>query len=196
MDNMRVGVDLAKKLIQVCVYTNKKVHSNIEMTSDDFLLWLFKQKPSTIIFEACGGSNFWKQKAREAGHVALLIQAKLVSTIRQNQKTDKNDALAIIQASQLADINFINGKTHKQQQLQTMMKIRDLAVSHQTALKNQLVALLAEFNIGSLKRNGGLKSAVEGLLEDAQNDFTCECRATIKIAYEHLICTGGSSCSI
>ena len=82
------------------------------MTSDEFLLWLFQQKPVTIIFEACSSSNYWKQKGIKAGHNAFLISAQLVSTIRQNQKTDKNDALAIIQASQLADIGFINGKTH------------------------------------------------------------------------------------
>ena len=190
MDNTRVGVDLAKKFIQVCIYTNKKVHSNIEMTSDDFLLWLFKQKPTTIIFEACSGSNHWKQKAMEAGHKALLISAKLVSTVRQNQKTDKNDALAIIQASQLADIGFINGKSHKQQQLQTMMKFRDLAIKTQTSLNNQLIALLAEFNIHSSKKTGGIKYAVESLLEDAENGFTCECRAVIKVAYDHLIRQG------
>ena len=71
MDNTRVGVDLAKRVIQVCVYTNKKVYSNIEMTSDEFLLWLFQQKLVTIIFEACGGSNYWEQKAIEAGHNAF-----------------------------------------------------------------------------------------------------------------------------
>ncbi len=31
-------------------------------------------------------SNYWKQKAIEAGHSAHLISAKLVSTVRQNQK--------------------------------------------------------------------------------------------------------------
>ena len=98
------------------------------MTSGEFLLWLFQHKPTTITFEACSGSNYRKQKAIEASHEALLISALLVSTVRQNQKTDKNDALAIIQASQLADIGFINGKTHKQQQLQTMLKLRDLTV--------------------------------------------------------------------
>ena len=89
MNNTRVGVDLAKRLIQVCIYTNQKVHSNIEMTSNDFLLWLFQQKPTTIIFEACSGSNYWKQKAIEAGHIALLISAQLVSTVRQTRKQIK-----------------------------------------------------------------------------------------------------------
>jgi hypothetical protein len=31
MYRTRVGVDLAKKVIQVCIYKNKKVQSNVEM---------------------------------------------------------------------------------------------------------------------------------------------------------------------
>jgi len=58
----------------------------------------------------CSTSNYWVQIATEYGHDARLISAKLVSQIRQNQKADKNDALAVIQASQLIDIKFINGK--------------------------------------------------------------------------------------
>lgn len=115
MYSTKVGVDLAKNVIQVCIYRNKKVQSNTEMTPDKFLAWLFKSKPVTIVFEACGTSNYWRQKAIEAGHDARLISAKLVSAVRQNQKTDKNDALAIIQAALLPDVTFIRGKTVKQQ---------------------------------------------------------------------------------
>ena len=108
MKNTIAGVDLAKNAIQVCVYANKKVQSNIEMTRHEFLEWLFNTSSITVIFEACSTSNYWKQKAAVAGHAAHLISAQLVSTIRQNQKTDKNDALAIVQASLLPDITFIN----------------------------------------------------------------------------------------
>ena len=66
------------------------------MTPNEFLCWLVNTKPTTIIFEACSTSNYWKQKATNAGHDARLISAKLVATVRQNQKTDKNDALAIV----------------------------------------------------------------------------------------------------
>ena len=90
-----VGVDLAKKVIQVCVYTNKKIYSNTEMTLNEFADWLAQSKPCTIVFEACGTSNYWKQKAASFGHDARLISAKLVSAVRQNQKTDK-DSLRIL----------------------------------------------------------------------------------------------------
>ena len=68
MNNTMVGVDLAKEVIQICTYTNNKVRSNEEMTHHEFLEWLFNSKPSRIIFEACGMSNYWKQKSIEVGH--------------------------------------------------------------------------------------------------------------------------------
>ena len=185
-----VGVDLAKEVIQVCIYTNQKVHSNKEMTHNDFLLWLFNTKPTHLIFEACGTSNYWKQKAIEAGHDARLISAKLVATVRQNQKTDKNDALAIVQAAQLPEIRFIKGKSEEQQQLQSVIRLRELAIKQKTALNNQLKALLLEFNIRVSNKNGGLKGIIEWILEDADNGFSCEFRQALDIAwkqYAHLL---------
>ena len=124
------------------------------MTHHEFLLWLFITSPSTIIFEACGTSNYWKQKTIEAGHNARLISAKLVATVRQNQKTDNILALAIVQAAQLPEIKFIKGKSEEQQQLQSVIRLRELAIKQKTAL-----------------RNAGLKSTIELLLEDAENGF-------------------------
>jgi len=84
-----VGVDLAKNVIQVCIFYKNKVLSNTEMTPSEFTLWLTTHKRSIVVFEACGTSNYWKQKATTLGHDARLISAKLVGTVRQNQKTDK-----------------------------------------------------------------------------------------------------------
>lgn len=115
MENTIAGVDLAKDVIQVCVFTNKKVRSNTEMTPSEFIDFLANSKALTIVFEACGTSNYWKQKAISLGYDARLISAKLVSAVRQNQKTDKNDALAIVQATLLPDVTFITGKSIDQQ---------------------------------------------------------------------------------
>jgi transposase len=186
MYRTRVGVDLAKEVIQVCIYRNKKVQSNIEMTPSEFLCWLVNAKPATIIFEACGTSNYWRQKAIESGHDARLISAKLVSVVRQNQKTDKNDALAIVQTSLLPDVTFIGGKTVEQQQLQSIKRLRELAVKHQGASQKQLVSLLLEMNIRISNRKGGIISAIEGVLEDATNGLSVECRAAIFTSKEHL----------
>lgn len=186
MYRTRVGVDLAKEVIQVCIHKNKKVQSNIEMTPNEFLCWLINSKPATIIFEACGTSNYWKQKATDAGHDARLISAKLVSVVRQNQKTDKNDALAIVQAALLPDVTFIGGKTVEQQQLQSIKRLKELAVKHQGAIQKQIVSLLLELNIRISNRKGGIISAIDGVLEDAENGLSAEFRAAIHTAKEQL----------
>lgn len=142
-----VGVDLAKNVIQICVARGNKVVSNDEVPTVQFTSWLAMAKPAIIVFESCAMSNYWKQIATENGHDASIVSARLVSQIRQNQKTDKNDALAIVQASQLVDIKFINGKTFEQQELQSIMRMREFTVKHKVALRNQIEALLLEFNI-------------------------------------------------
>jgi transposase len=186
MHNTRVGVDLAKDVIQVCVFKRNKVQSNIEMTPDEFHCWLNTNKPATIIFEACSTSNYWKQKALQAGHDARLISAKLVATVRQNQKTDKNDALAIVQTASLPDVTFIGGKTVEQQQLQSIKRLRELAVKQQGAAQKQLVSLLLELNIRISNRKGGIICAIERVLEDAENGLSAECRVAILTAKEQL----------
>jgi transposase len=52
MYRIKIGVDLAKKVIQVCIYRDKKVFSNVEMTPDKFLCWVINAKPATVVFEA------------------------------------------------------------------------------------------------------------------------------------------------
>jgi transposase len=190
MNNTMVGVDLTKEVIQVCTYTNKKVRSNIEMTHHEFLEWLFTTKPTSIVFEACGMSNYWKQKAVEAGHKCELISAKLVSTVRQNQKIDKNDALAIVQAAMLPEVNFIQGKNIEQQQLQTILRLRELAIKQKTALSNQIKGLLLEFNVRISNKDGGIVVGVQSFIEDAENELNAEFRKILHTAsaqYESLI---------
>ncbi len=172
MHHTITGVDLAKDEIQVCVSKHNKVHSNKAMTPIEFSAWLASSKKMIIVFEACGTSNYWKQRALEYGHDARIISAKLVANVRQNQKTDKNDALAVAQAAQLVDISFINGKSKEQQELQTLARLRELAVKHKVSTKNQLTGLLLEFNIRVSSAKGGLSGVIQSLLEDADNGFS------------------------
>ncbi|WP_296055349.1 IS110 family transposase [uncultured Amphritea sp.] len=184
------GVDLAKKVIQICVVKRNTVLSNKEMTPSQFEEWLAKSKPMTVVFEGCSTSNYWKQTAEKQGHQAKLISAKLVSTIRQKQKTDANDALAIVQASQLTGIQFINGKTVAQQELQSLLRMCELAVKQKVALQNQVRALLAEFNIhGSPPAKGGLSGIVQRTLEDAENGFSMPFRDGLHATWQACLLT-------
>ena len=187
MNNTIVGVDLAKDVIQVCTIKGNKAHSNIEMTSADFQSWLVTTSPVTIVFEACSTSNYWKQRAIEYGHNAHLISAKLVSSVRQNQKSDKNDALAIAQAALLPEVNFITGKNIEQQQLQSIMRLRELCVRHKVATHNQLQALLLEFNIHTSGKKGGLSQVIQTTLENADNNLSVAFRKALKRAWKQYL---------
>jgi transposase len=176
------GVDLAKDVIQVCLVKDNKVHSNVEMTTEQFTCWLGSTKPLVVVFESCGTSNYWKQLAIKLGHDGNIISARLVAQIRQNQKTDKNDALAIVQASPLTGIRFVSGKSFKQQELQSIIRMRELAIKTRVAHLNQIKSLLLEFNLKS--RAGSLRPLVEQTLEDAENGFSMIFRQTLKAAWD------------
>jgi len=184
MNDTIIGVDLAKHVIQICVVKSNKVISNKEITATEFSAWLTTSKKATIIFESCATSNYWLQVAQESGHHARIISAKLVANIRQQQKTDKNDALAIVQASQLVGINFINGKNFSQQELQSILRMRELTVKHKVALRNQIEGLLLEFNIKVSARNGGLNRIVQSVLEDAENGFCMPFRDALHATWQ------------
>ena len=187
MKNTIVGVDLAKNVIQVCIVKDNEVVSNEEVTPEQFMFWLMNTKPVTIVFEACSMSNYWKQEALKKGHDAKLVSAKLVAMIRQNQKTDKNDALAVAQASQLVNVNFINGKTFQQQEMQSIMRMRELAIKHKIAIHRQITALLLEFNIRVSSRKGGLNGVIEAVLENAENGFVMAFREALDATWQHYL---------
>ena len=83
MNNTTIDVDLAKDVYSSICFLSKKVISNSEMNVADFTIWLAQRKPTTIIFEACGTSNYRKKKATSLGHTVKLISAKLVNVVRQ-----------------------------------------------------------------------------------------------------------------
>lgn len=184
MKHTITGIDLAKDVIQVCVVKDDEVVFNKEMSTRTFSFWLASSKPMFIVFETCATSNYWKQQALKQGHDARLISARLVSKIRENQKTDENDALAVAQAAQLVNVNFINGKTFEQQELQSILRMRELAVTHKVALSNQLKGLLLEFDIRVSPSKGGLNGTIQGALEDAQNGFCLPLRNTLKMSWQ------------
>jgi transposase len=109
-----------------------------------------------------------------------------VKAVRQNQKTDKNDALAIVQTLFLPEITFITGKNTEQQQLQSIKRLRELALKHQGAAQKQIVSLLLELNIRVPNAQASLLSKLEDILEDAENGLPDIFRATFNVAKNQL----------
>ena len=53
-----------------------------------------------IVMEACGSSNYWSRKFMSYGHEVSQISPQHVKPFVQGNKNDKNDARAIVIASQ------------------------------------------------------------------------------------------------
>lgn len=76
MKHIIIRVDLAEKYIQACMYANKKVHPNQEMTPNQFSEHLVKLSLSLVEFDSCTNSNYWNQLATELMHKSRLISLR------------------------------------------------------------------------------------------------------------------------
>ncbi|MBN7820324.1 IS110 family transposase [Bowmanella yangjiangensis] len=133
---------MAKDVIQICVVSASKVKENKALSARQFENWLASSSSSTVVFEACMTANYWYQRAVAHGHHAKVISANVVRAVRQNQKTDANDALAIVQAASLPNLRLANVKSRYQQQLQSLMRMRELTIKQRVAAVNQLKAIM------------------------------------------------------
>ena len=91
---IRVGVDLAKYVIQVhAVDVAGKVVTNRALKRDKFLLWCADLPAGCLIaMEACSGAHHWCRKLIEHGFDARMIPGSSVAPYRIQGRTGKNDA--------------------------------------------------------------------------------------------------------
>jgi len=183
-----VGVDLAKNVIQVSVVSALgKELLNRSFTRHKFAVFLGKQKPALVAFEACATSHYWARAAQRHGHEARIIPAKFVAPFRQGHKTDSNDALAVAEAARRPNIKEAPLKTVEQQGLQAIHRSRQLLVQESTALSNHLRGLLMEFGVVIPQGFASLLKAVPEILEDGENELPDLYRPTLHRMYSRLL---------
>lgn len=165
--NTVIGVDLAKSSFQIheASKTGKMVGSK-KLTRAKFPQYLAKLPKSTIYMEACGTANFWARKAESFGHEVHLIAPQYVKPFVKRHKTDAADAAAIVEAGTRAHMNFVPIKTVAQQDIQTILRIRQRHVETKTQIMNQVRGLLGEYGIAILKGHSALKKALNSLLAE------------------------------
>ena len=117
---VRVGVDLAKRVIQVHAVDalGRRVVSRA-LKRDQFLAWC-EQLPAgcLVAMEACSSAHHWGRKLRAMGLDARLIAAHFVSPYRMEGKSGKNDAAdaaAICEAASRPSMRFVPIKSCEQQ---------------------------------------------------------------------------------
>jgi len=132
--------------------------------------------PCVVGMEASGGTHYWARQLAALGHEVRLISPSLVTPYRKGNKTDRNDAEAILEAVTQPTMRFVAVKSVAQQDLLALHRVRSQLVKNRTALCNQLRGLLRER--GVVVRTGpiALKRALPPALADENNELSGEMR--------------------
>ena len=149
---VRVGVDLAKRVIQVHGVDNAgKVVTNRALPRDKFLIWCAQLPAGCVLaMEACAGSHHWARQLGTLGLTAKIIPTHLVSPYRLQGKGGKNDATdaaAICEAAARPSMRFVPMKSAERQGVLVLHRTRELLVRQRTMLINAIRGHCAEFGI-------------------------------------------------
>ena len=166
----RVGVDLAKRVIQVhAVDALGKIVVARALRRGAFLEFFRKLPPSLVFMETCASAHHWGREILALGHDVKLIPAAHVKPYVWRSKTDAADAAAICEASQRPNQRFVAVRSLENQAELMRHRTRDLLVGQRTALINALRGHMAE--IGVIAAQGAGKAYdLKRLLENGADE--------------------------
>jgi transposase len=186
----RVGVDLAKNVIQVHAVdrAGRRVVARA-IKRDQFLAWCAQLPPGCLVaMEACSGAHAWARRLRVLGLDVRLIAASFVSPYRMQGKSGKNDmtdAAAVCEAASRPTMRFVPIKTAEQQGVMVLHRMREGFKEERTACINRIRGVLAEFELVYGKSPKVLRAALADVIEDASNELTAVARLSVQQAHEH-----------
>ena len=186
----RVGVDLAKNVIQVHAVdgAGRRIVGRA-IKRDQFLAWCAQLPAGCLVaMEACSGAHAWARRLTAMGLDARLIAASFVSPYRMEGKSGKNDmtdAAAVCEAASRPTMRFVPIKTTEQQGVMALHRVREGFKEERTACINRIRGVLGEFALVFGKSPKVLRAVLADVIEDASNDLTAVARMTVQQAYEH-----------
>ena len=173
---VRVGVDLAKRVIQVhAVDASGRVVTARALARDKFMAWCAQLPPGCVVaMEACSGAHHWARKLIALGLDARLISASFVTPYRmqgRGGKNDANDAAAVCEAASRPNMRFVPVKSIEQQGVMAVHRVREGIKEERTACINRIRGLLAEFGLVFPQSPKALRQVLPAVLEDASNEM-------------------------
>jgi len=184
---VRVGVDLAKHVIQVhAVDGAGRVVVAKALTRDRFMAWCAQLPPGCMVaMEACGGAHHWARKLTTMGLQPRLIAGHFVGPYRmqgKRGKNDANDAAAVCEAASRPSMRFVPVKTAMQQGQLAVHRLREGYKQERTACINRIRGLLTEFGVAIAQSPEALRRALPEVLEDASNELPSLARMALQRA--------------
>jgi len=185
----RVGVDLAKRVIQVhAVNAQEQRVSARALSRDKFLPWCAQLPAGCLIaMEASSSAHHWARKLIALGLDARIIAAHLVAPYRvqgKSGKNDANDAAAICEAASRPHMHFVSVKTIEQQGMLCVHRLREGFKQERVACINRIRGLLAEFGVVLAQKTTVLHQILPEVIEDASNELSGLARLALQRALE------------
>jgi hypothetical protein len=173
----RVGVDLAKNVIQVhAVDKAGRVVVAKALKRAAFMAWCSQLPAGCVVaMEACSGAHAWGRRLRAVGMEPKLIAPSFVSPYRMEGKSGKNDmtdAAAVCEAASRPTMRFVPIKSAEQQSVMGLHSIREGFKKQRNAVINQIRGVLTEFELVFGKSPKALRAVLADVLEDASNELT------------------------
>jgi transposase len=172
----RVGVDLAKHVIQVhAVDGSGKLVTSRALARDKFMAWCAQLPAQCLVaMEASSSAHHWARKLNILGLQPRIIAAHLAAPYRlqgKGGKNDANDAAAICEAASRPTMRFVPVKSVEQQSMLCIHRLREGFKVERTACVNRIRGLLAEFGVVFSQSPAVLRHALPDALEDATNEL-------------------------
>jgi transposase len=187
---VRVGVDLAKHVIQVhAVDGHGRVVTSKALRREQFLSWCARlPQGCMVVMEASSSAHHWFRRLIALGLDARIVSAQLAAPYRQegrSGKNDANDAAAICEAAGRPRMRFVPVKSVQQQSMLCVHKLREGLKEERTACINRIRGLLAEFGLVFAQSPEVLRRHLPDALEDAANEPGTLARLTLQRAADH-----------
>jgi len=186
----RVGVDLAKQVIQVHAVDaqGRRVLARA-FKRDQFMAWCVQLPAGCVVaMEACSSAHHWARKLRALGLDVRLMAANFVSPYRMEGKSGKNDATdaaAVCEAASRPSMRFVPIKSCEQQGVMSLHRVREGFKEERTACINRIRGILAEFGLVFNKSPKALRAKLADVIEDAENELSARARWVLQRAFEH-----------
>jgi len=149
MNIKRLAVDLAKDVFQlygVDVNGHKVLEKRIS-NREKFSEFVAKLSPCEIVMEACGSANYWARKFIAYGNDVKLISPQYVKPYIQRNKNDFRDSKGIMEASFWSGMPYVKPKTIEQQDIQSLLRIRNNYLEMRISVSNQIRGLMKEYGV-------------------------------------------------
>ena len=142
-----LAIDLGKRSFHVHGIDSDGIVVSCKVSRAKLLALVETLAPEVIAMEACASAHHWGRSFEATGRQVRLINPRFVKPFARGSKNDAVDAEAIFDAASRPTMRFVPVKTARQQDVQSLHRVRDRLVAQRTSLINHIRGLLAEYGV-------------------------------------------------